>query len=767
MQALPKILSLCLSLLFLIPQGIMATTASQPVSIDDDISIDGLNQLRGGQIKKACLKNSLCPKSLRLPRIANASVCCKLPKGALAYDCTTNQVVFSNGIECEFLASGCVAPTNLLVDQTAKADGVTTFNTIQSAIDSLCNKRIVNTTIQIAPGTYVENVVVQSLLNSVSSNLQILGDPRDIAGCGINHGSYWNTFNPDPSTYCTVGGSPCAFGEAGSTGNTAGNTIFTVNVNPACANPTVACATPPLNCSAPPACAIFPPNFSNCNLVVGQDKLLIRHNTGDIREYTIMGVNLNQLTLDRGLDFDANGLGAAMCIEPNVAIVPTSGTAMSIAAYVYLSGLYVNSTSGSPDEFGIGINHGSNIGLDNVLVQGDYICVGGFDAVTSGKFSLTTSVFRNFGITAFAQPGAFAALRAGEGGYCSLFIPDSLFVAGPGDAAARAAGLSEYATIDTRFIGAIICNLESRIIPNAGMIDVIVYTGSAIRLLGRGSIVENNTPPTGIRIRGESGTVANPAPGPTFGIDLEGGTVKLEFSTLSFDSVNPNACALRLGANDLGEPAWGAVSFGPVLPTDPGINIPLSTSAVVQVLNGSNLTITSVAGPITLGPDTSGFQVYDNSQLDWSAGDFIPTIATGPSLNQSILFDLQRNSLLDVTPASAGTFSGFPTIFSFQDNAQGVIYATAAQPSAAGAATAIVAQGMSRVLLGGTVTLGNGPGTTGISTSFGGFVGVNPTGTVTFAPGTTNIDPASVQQTKGQPMSAYSASYLSGTVVVS
>src|SRR5512135_2075424 len=86
------------------------------------------------------------------------------------------------------------APLALSVDPSTPSDGVTHFVGIQEAIDSLGGRLLQNTVITIAAGTYAENVVVPQGLGVGSGfQLQLMGDSRDISGCGINAGSGWNT----------------------------------------------------------------------------------------------------------------------------------------------------------------------------------------------------------------------------------------------------------------------------------------------------------------------------------------------------------------------------------------------------------------------------------------------------------------------------------------------------------------------------------------------------------------------------------------------
>ena len=91
------------------------------------------------------------------------------------------------------------APQTITVDPAATVDSTnnncTTYLTIQSAINSLMNKRLpvgvsnsYFTKISIAPGTYNENIYIPNSVNAKDLRLRIIGDNRPIAGVTFMHG---------------------------------------------------------------------------------------------------------------------------------------------------------------------------------------------------------------------------------------------------------------------------------------------------------------------------------------------------------------------------------------------------------------------------------------------------------------------------------------------------------------------------------------------------------------------------------------------------
>jgi len=675
---------------------------------------------------KQCETDRLCPKSLKIPRVNVA----KKPvqaAGTIVFNCVDGQLYYSNGTDWVPLEDAIPAPTLLVVDPAIpKPNGVTTFNTIQSALDSLGSKKIVDTTIQIAPGTYAENLVVGPALSGEPNALKIFGDMRDIAGCGINHGTYWNPL----SGALPVGGAPASAGEAQFIG-AAGSPTLTVNGIGGCVSPDFAAAG-----------------------VTSADKVLIRHNDGTFFEYSVTSAVGNTLGLSPVLAVDTNGLGAAMCIVPRVKIAPPTGSVIANKTQALFAGLYAVATG---TNVGIRMFTGTHTTLDNVLI----FTQAGFGIITSPgtndhSFNASLRSFRrNFGFTAFANNAAAAVIRLSGMG-SKFFLTNALVAANAGGLSYQGSLRSELTTVNCRFIGRII-NSEAFMSHDFRLLDVIVHSGIAIDLRDRSSLVEFGAT-DGIRIRGAATGV-----GPTIGIDLRTSDLEFAFSNVSFSSINPAAVALRVGeevaASSGGANASAVVSFGPALPSDTVcFNTPAATGFLVQVKNGSVLAIKNMSGTSTLGPTTGGFQISNNSQLTWNAGSFTPTTSSS-----GILFDVRGNSSL-VVPAIAPNrlFGNFGTIFNFDDNAMGSLFNFTSTTTAGG--TNLSASNMSRVEI-DTATFNLSGANVGINTANGGFVGKKGGTTVTNN-AAIPIAPTSCSVLTTTPQSAYPCTYAQGTIVV-
>lgn len=622
--------------------------------------------------KKRCNKCILCPKKFKLPRvdITTTPVECE---GAMVFNTTDGFVYYSDGTNWIALEDKVPAPSQIIVDPVLVANGVTTFNTLQSAIDSLGNQKIVGTTISVANGTYPETLNLTSILSSDSSKLVIQGDLRDIVGCGINHGSFWNVGGSGPVGGISANGSAILAGLAGSATLSVTGDATTV----------------------PPTAS---PDFIGCNVVAG-DRVLIRHNDGTFATYTVAAVAPTVLTFTSNLAVNVNAAGAALCVIPKVEIAPPTGSPAAIlqGTQIKLAGLFINSPTGVT---GIRIYPYSNTAFDNVLMFGSSGLIAN-PATSASNFahpSLTTLGGRNFGSTFFFD-GTGTAITIQNYG---TFVPaNSLIAARPGGRVLISAR-SLIAGGNTRFLSNISVSSMSYLATIFGNLDIITQAGTGL-YLEYGSLATANT--------GRWRILGTPNGAPNIGIDCHDSRVVLKLAPVTFNSNDATFIPIRLGSQAVGgENADVSMNLGSITMTSPG--------PIAQVLNGSRLSITSVAGPLSLGSATSGFQVYNNSVLTWNATNVIPsTSSTG------ILFDIRGDSSLVMPSASPNRLlSNFQTIFNFDDNSKGSLNNVTCTTTAGG--TNLVVSNMSRVELGtATFNLPTSGSNTGIATSFGGFVG--------------------------------------------
>jgi len=604
---------------------------------------------------------------------------------------------------------------------------VPNFQTIQAAINWLQNKKIVNTTINIAPGVYNEKLIIGPALSGDARKFSIVGDTRQIVGLGIAHGSFWNSQNANATTYTTVGGAPAGAGEADFTGNTLGSTTFTVTGIGGTTSP----------------------NFSAVGLVANQDRVVIRHNDGTFAEYLITGFAGNALQISPGLLAAANGLGAAMSIKPNVQIVPSSaGDVIQSKTQVYLLGLYVKPFDNTVSK-GLVIFPHSNTILDNVFIDG------GLNSITTSEdladFNSTyagvaTGTNRNFGSTIFGQNSASSTILL-RGILCEMIFYNSLVASRPAGAttvnAISALGASAIALINGISIGRVSAASEALLFLIFGRFDVTVHNERGIVLASK-SRFGTNFGAGSIRIRSASGSV-----GATRGVDVQGGSVSLQASTLSFDSVNPAATVINLGRTPFIAASTATLGLGT-------INMPNSTLQIASAQNGSNLVIDTITGPVTVGATTQGFQIFDNSIFTYTGGSITPTT---PSTGT--LFDIRGDSRLVIPAGATRTFNNFGTIFNFDNNSSGDIFNSNATANAGG--INVQARNMSRVLL-DTVTLSGA--NTGIFTESGAYVGQVGLGTPITNTSTTPFTPVVAKVSTATTIPNYTnVSYSSGTIV--
>lgn len=622
--------------------------------------------------KKKCNNTKLCPKKFKLPKVDVATEPVQCP-GAMVYNKVDGRIYYSNGSIWLPLEDAIPAPSHISVDPNIAPNGVTQFNTIQAAIDSLGNQKIVNTIISVANGTYPEALNLSSILSSDAAKLVIQGDLRDIVGCGINHGSFWNVGGSGPVGGISSNGSAILAGLAGTATLSVTGDATTV----------------------PPTAS---PDFVACGVVAG-DQVLIRHNDGTFATYVVAAVAPTVLTFTSNLAVNVNAAGAALCVIPKVEIAPPIGSPAAIlqGTQLTLAGLFINSPAGVA---GIRVYPYSNTAFDNVLMFGSSGLIAN-PATSASNFAhpaLTTLGGRNFGSTFFFN-GTGTAITIQNYG---TFVPaNSLIAARPGGRVLISA-MSLIAGGNTRFLSNISVSSRSYLATIFGNLDIITQAGTGL-YLEYGSLATANT--------GRWRIMGTPSGAPNIGIDCHDSRVVLKLAPVSFSSNDANFVPIRIGSQSVGgENADVSMNLGSITMTSPG--------PVAQVLNGSRLSITSVAGPLSLGSATSGFQVYNNSVLTWNATNITPlTSSTG------ILFDISRDSSLVMPSASPNrVLSNFQTIFNFDDNSKGSLNNVTCTTTAGG--INLVVSNMSRVELGtATFTLPISGSNTGIATSFGGFVG--------------------------------------------
>lgn len=507
------------------------------------------------------------------------------------------------------------APPVITVNRTAVPNGYTIFNTIQAAITSLDSKRIVDTQINVAPDTYPESINISSILSSDASKLNIRGDMRDIVGCGINHGSFWNVGGAGP-----VGGI-AATGEAVLAGTSGVNTL-----------------------SVTGALGATPPDFVAA-LVVAGDRVLIRHNDGTFAIYTIAvgGVTATVLTFTTVLAANVNALGAAMCVIPRVEIAAPLGSATAIiqGTQVKLSGLFINSPAGT---IGLRPYPLSNTVFDNVLMFGtSNLITTPLVGSGSGHPTLSTQGGRTFGSTFFFN-GTGTAILLQVFGYFAL---QNSLVAGRPGAIVLLSAMSLISTGNTRYLCNVTLSSRSYFATATGSLDIITHTGTAL-YLEYGALATANT--------GRWRILGTPTAGPSIGIDVHDSRVVLKLAPVTFSSIDGAFIPMRLGSTLVsGENADVSINLGAITMTSPG--------PIAQVLNGSRLSLDGIIGPIILGAGTNGFVVDANASMIWNAGSFAPV-----GNSTGVMFNVTNNSRLTIAAGAGRTFSGYDRFFIVDGN---------------------------------------------------------------------------------------------------
>lgn len=603
-----------------------------------------------------CHTHPQCPKKFTLPNVILADTPVE-PKGSMVYNLIDENIYFSDGTKWIAVEDESPLPLTIIVDPLLPPNGKTVFNTIQGAIDSLGDQPIFDTTIQIAKGTYAENLVLQSILNSDFSKLKIQGDLRNIAGCGIAHDSFWNI----QAVTGPVGG-----------GNNSKAVLSTG-----------------INTLTVTASAGTNPDFVAAMVVPG-DQVVIRDNAGGFNFYTVAVVAPQTLTFTTNIVAPANALGAAMCVVPNVAIQPAAGTVINQAAYATFLGLFLNVPTGQ-----VGLNA---ISESITFVTNSLIYGGNFGIVASGAQVQSPT---RFGFSVFNSN------TVGVQSLLSVMQPQGLLVAlAPNKQAINVNAHSLFAvTGGVKAIGSMLCASDSHFAnPIGSLLDVIVSGGTAFSCGGsnfeqRGSITLRGAPTIGLSMSSSR-------------LDSSGSSV------LSLQSTAANFIGLQMGTG-VGDASVATLNFGTlVIPAT-------STSYIAQVQDGSLLAVRGLplAANATIGANSQGFLAKNGSTIEWVAtgttgsitGNAATTLASGARL-----FDIQDSSSLIFYAGANRTFTNYPIIYNFDNNSRGELNNVTSTTTAGG--TNLTAANMSRVEI-DTVTFNASGANTGITASFGAFVG--------------------------------------------
>lgn len=643
---------------------------------------------------------------------------------AVAGDLAINGTAAFNG---QIIA---IAPPIITVDPALQANGITVFNTIQSAIDSLSIKKIVGTTIFVAPGTYVENVVVPQLFNSSgtgNNNFTITGDTRLVAGAGILQGVYWNnTANP---TVPLGGGNSST---AVITGVAGGSTITVTTTLPLAANN-------------------INPDFTAPGGVVVGDRVAVRHDNGTFAIYTVTAVAPTQLTISPNLAASVSGVGSAIAIVPNVAIAPTTGVPVDWSAAGTLNGFMIQVPTGVDSGILMRVST-SRLNASGCLV---------FDGAVSVR---SNSAFSQFLTTSSRGSTFFAATLESSRGSNNLFnFDNSLLAPASGARALNSLENQRLSFIGTRFVGnAPVLLSLSRTYGSAnaaGPVEIAytgtgtavnIYDDSYVELINGVNfrIICNNPAgsPVGIRLTGSRWTMESTNSGtPSSILRLVGS------NTTSFIGLILGGVALSIsGGNVLQQPAQATINFG-------GTFLPASgTSYVAQVLNGSTLNVEQSPTPFFPGAGSNGFLVSSNSSLNWNgqgtAGDMLG-VAGGT------LFDIRDNSSLMIPAGTNRIFSNYTTMFNFTNNSEGDLSNFTATTNPGG--INVSASNMSEVVI-SNATFNPSGANIGVQTSNGALVG-RDTGPVTNN-AAIPVSPAIANQLTTDAIGAYLATYASGVV---
>jgi len=695
-----------------------------------------------------CKQDAQCPKKFTLPCV-NVAKTPVQKKGSLVFNCKDKRVYYSDGNDWVPLEPDQPAPQNILVDPAICPNGVTKFNTIQDAIDSLGSQQILDTTIQIAKGTYPENVVVHSLLNTFGNNLKLVGDTRQVSGCGFAHSSAWN-----PSINLTPVGLGPVGGGKGVIADFSASTLTSITVK---RDPASAAGT-------------LPPDFGAAGVVPG-DQIIIRDITGAMSQRTVTSVSTNTTTNDTinftpALTNPANGLHAAMTVAPNVVLRPPTGSTFTTSVDLSLQGLWFNIVDPVPQSH-INITPNTAIYITNLLIHGNGIGILPIDVAGPGgtpnngissvvwasnvRVEVTTTQGISLMIPAPNNTNSYVGVFCED--YCDYYLINSLLAttaAGPRIFEVQNKGTlrldaSRLLSGNTRNVGQSIGGFIGAYEPT----DMICMGGMGLQVLygtlevsRLGSLTIKGAPTVGIRIS-------------------QGASIKNFASTpLSLQSTAASFIGLQIGFPG----AFGDTDICDVTTALANLVIPAgSSSYIAQVSNGSRLEISNITGTHTIGANSNGFLVQNGSQLIFGSAATAGTgnISGNAASVSGILFDIENGSELIYPPGATRTFTNYPTIFKFNDRSVGNLNNVTCTTTPGG--TNLLASNMSRVEI-DTATFNLSGANVGITASFGAFVGKKG-GAVFTNSAATPISSCNFPTNVAQ--NTYTCTYDDGLVVVS
>jgi len=666
-----------------------------------------------------CTGGNLCPKKLKLPRV-HLSTKPVGSKGTIVYNLEDDLLYYSDGTSWIPLADQVTAPANIFVDPAfTNPNGVTTFKTIQSALDHLSLLQFPKTgvTVTIAPATYQENLVVTEQDSSVESQLRLVGDTRVVVGCGISHGMPWN--NGGAATYPALGG--CAAVPTGqfATLSSSGNTI-----------------------TVTPNGGAIAPDFTQAQLVAG-DKVLIRNTNGVETVHTLVSFTATSLTMQNPIGA-VNGVGAFLTICPNVVVRPTGGTSMLAQAAFRSTGMWFDAVAAGQTAVFIGNNNciwqplhcllsATSIAL-NVFANIQDTVGGVVETIDSAGSTFVGSgaVFSQFNGPTWSLLNCLFAGRSVAGSF-----------------ALATAGRTQIHVNGSRFLGTVQISNNSFLIVN-NQIDISstsTQSGTALALTNYSSMTWRGT----INILEPAAALGLASP---IGIRLfNSDMVQPSANNLAvnFSSTNPATTAVVLAD---AQSTIARLIFGT-------ISIPNSSSTyLLQVLNSSQVEVDAGPTSFTAGVATNGCLVDAVSKLLWNS----PSGFSGPSGSTGIGFDVRNQSALSMPTVSPNrTFSNFATIFSFNRNATGEINNVTCTTSSGG--TNLSATNASFVEIGAGVTFNVSGSNVGINSS--------PGGRVEKLAGATFTNSAALPFSAGScsvlsttPISSYPCTQASGTIIV-
>lgn len=215
------------------------------------------------------------------------------------------------------------------------AGGAGEFATIQEGLDWFKGKVIVGDAdnpcrLDVAPGTYAENVDVNDLIMGTNGRLQLWGDDRPLAGL-----TYADSAPANRSGQSNGGSGTVGLGHSGND----------------------------LSIS----CGSVQPDFAAAGLVAG-DRVLVGDNAGAITEEEIASVSGHTLTLTNTAP-TVGSAGSWVCILPNRRVEVASGDALLVrASGLELWGIYLYTSDG--DAFGLYAGEGVQIRVRGCALRG-------------------------------------------------------------------------------------------------------------------------------------------------------------------------------------------------------------------------------------------------------------------------------------------------------------------------------------------------------------------------------------------------------------